>query len=183
MKYRMEKNPLTLEAERELTSEIRQLAGSPEAGETSRPADAYWQNLIIRINRKIDNATSARALSISWAARVAIPGVVAIVSFLVGLHYYVPDAARREPSVAEVLLALPPAAMDSLLVDPSRLDPSLSVEDVSANLFVFSRQQIAEYFIDNGNPGAAVDGISDREANTVLAVLSSEYKQRTGDMP
>ena len=35
MKYRMEKNPLTDEAERELTSAIRQLAGSPAAGEKS----------------------------------------------------------------------------------------------------------------------------------------------------
>lgn len=176
MKYRMEKNPLTAEAERELTSEIRQLAGSPGSGEVSRPPDAYWQNLIVKINRRIDEATSGKALSISWAARVAIPGVVAIVSFLVGLHYYAPDALRHEPSVAEVVLSLPPATIDSLLVDPSRADPSLSVEDVATDVFVFSRQQIADYFIDNGNPGAAVDGISDGETNAILTVLSSDYK-------
>jgi hypothetical protein len=176
MKYRMEKNPLTGEAERELTSEIRQIAGLSEGGEGSRPPDAYWQNLVVRINGKIDNATSGKALSISWAARVAIPGVVAIVSFLVGLHYYVPDATRHEPSVADVVLAFPPAMIDSLLIDPSRADPSLSVEDVAADVFVFSRQQIAEYFIDNGNPGAALDGVSDRETNTILTVLATGDK-------
>jgi hypothetical protein len=172
----MEKTPLTGEAERELTSEIRQIAGSG-GGEGSRPPDAYWQNLIVKINGRIDEATSGKALSISWAARVAIPGVVAIVSFLVGLHYYVPEVLQHEPSVADVVLSLPPATMDSLLVDPSRADPSLSVEDVATDVFVFSRQQIADYFIDNGNPGAAIDGISDREAGTVLAVLASEQKQ------
>jgi hypothetical protein len=175
MKYRMEKNPLTGEAEHELASEIRQLAGSP-AGKGSRPPDAYWQNLVVKINGKIDDATSGKALSISWAARVAIPGVVAIVSFLVGLHYYVPDTTRHAPSVADVVFALPPAAIDSLLIDPSRADPSLSVVDVATDVFVFPRQQIADYFIDNGNPGAAVDGMSDREANTILAVLASAQK-------
>ena len=176
MKYRMEKNPLTDEAERELASEIRELAGSSAGSGSSRPPDAYWQNLVVKINRKIDDATSGKALSISWAARVAIPGVVAIVSFLVGLHYYVPEASRHELSVADVVLALPPATIDSLLVDPSGADPSLSVEDVATDVFVFSRQQIADYFIDNGNPGAAVDGISDRETSTILAVLSSEHE-------
>ncbi len=176
MKYRMEKSPLTGDAERELTSEIRQLAAPSAGGERSAPPDAYWQNLVVKTNRKIDDATSGKALSISWAARVAIPGVVAIVSFLVGLHYYVPDASRHGPSVADVVLGLPPATIDSLLVDPSGEDPSLSVEDVGADVFVFSRQQIAEYLIDNGNPGAAVEGISDREANTVLNVLASEHK-------
>jgi hypothetical protein len=176
MKYRMEKNPLTDEAERELTSAIRQLAGPPGAGEKSPVPDSYWQNLIVKVNARIDTATSGKALSISWAARVAIPGVVAIVSFLVGLHYIVRDAAKREPSVADVILSLPPAAIDSLLIDPSRADPSLSVEDVATDVFVFSRQQIAEYLIDNGNPGAAVDGVSDGEASTILAVLSSDDK-------
>jgi hypothetical protein len=176
MKYRMEKNPLTDEAERGLASEIRQLAGPAAGGEGSRPPDAYWQNLVVKINGRIDGATSGKALSISWAARVAIPGVVAIVSFLVGLHYYVPDDSRRAPSVAEVVLALPASTMDSLLVDPSGADPSLSVEDVATDVFVFSRQQIADYFIDNGNPGAAVDGISEGEASTILAVLASDRK-------
>lgn len=176
MKYRMEKNPLTPEVERDLTSEIRQIAGSLDAGEKSPVPDAYWQNLIIRVNGRIDGATSGRALSISWAARVAIPGVVAIVSFLVGLHYMVPDAPRHEPSVADIVLSLPPAAMDSLLIDPSRVDPSLSVVDVATDVFVFSRQQIAEYLIDTGNPGAAVDEVSEGEASTILAVLSSDVK-------
>lgn len=176
MKYKAEKNPLTSEAESRLTSEIDQLSGPAGESGPLRPPDPYWQNLIVRINRRIDDATSGKALSISWAARVAIPGVVAIVSFLVGLHYLVPDASRHEPSVADVVLALPPAAIDSLLIDPSRADPSLSVADVATDVFVFSRQQIADYLIDNGNPGAAVDEIPDGEATMVLAELSADHK-------
>jgi len=176
MKYRMEKIPLTAEAERELTSEIRQIAGSSGEMKIPGPPDAYWQNLVVRINGKIDDATSGKALSISWAARVAIPGVVAIISFLVGLHYYVPGTSPHSPSVADVLFALPPSAIDSLLIDPSRVDPSLSVEDVATDVFVFSREQIADYFVDNGDPGAAVDGISEGEASALLTLLSSGNK-------
>jgi len=174
MNYRTDRIQITDGEEERLASEIRALAGgdAPRPG----PPDAYWQNLVVRVNGRIDRATSGRALSISWAARVAIPGVVAIVSFLVGLHYYAPDAMHHEPSVAEVLLSLPPSSIDSLLADPSRVDPSLSVEDVGPDVFVFSRDQIAEYFMDNGNPADAVDGISDREANTVFAVLASGNK-------
>ena len=175
MKHRTEKNLLTDEAERELTSEVRLRAGADGDG-MRRPPDPYWQNLIIRVNKRIDEATSGKALSISWAGRVAIPGVVAIVSFLVGLHYIAPDASRREPSVADVVLALPPAAIDSLLIDPSSADPSLSVEDVATDVFVFSGQQIAEYFIDNGNSGDAIDGIPERDANMVLTALSTDNK-------
>ncbi|HUI11558.1 MAG TPA: hypothetical protein VL221_14590 [Bacteroidota bacterium] len=174
MKYRTEKIQITDEAGERLAAEIRAMAGAEE-GHAGPPA-AYWQNLIIRVNEKIDRATSGRALSISWAARVAIPGVVAIVSFLVGLHYYAPDAAQGEPTVSDVLMSLPASSIDSLLVDPSRVDPALSVEDVGPDVFVFSRDQIAEYFMDNGNPADAVDGISDREANTVFAVLASGSK-------
>ena len=174
MKYRTDRTHITDEAEERLAAEIRSLAGEP-AGRGG-PPDAYWQNLVVRVNEKIDRATSGKALSIAWAARVAIPGVVAIVSFLVGLHYYAPEAVHHEQTVADVLLSLPPSSIDSLLVDPSRVDPALTVEDVGPDVFVFSRDQIAEYFLDNGNPADAVDGISDREANTVFAVLASGSK-------
>jgi len=174
MKYRMDRERITDEAEEKLAAEIRGLAGGT-AGPPG-PPDAYWQNLVVRVNEKIDRATSGRALSISWAARVAIPGVVAIVSFLIALHYYAPDATKHETTVAEVLMSLPPSSVDSLLVDPSRVDPSLTVEDVGPDVFVFSRDQIAEYFMENGNPADAVDGISEHEANTVYAVLASGSK-------
>jgi len=174
MKYRTDRAQITDEAEERLAAEIRELSRGAQG--PAVPPDAYWQNVIVRVNATIDRATSGRALSISWAARVAIPGVVAIVSFLVGLHYYAPDALHHEPTVSEVLLSLPASSVDSLLVDPSRVDPSLTVEDVGPDVFVFSRDQIAEYFLDNGNPSDAVDGIPEREANTVFAVLASASK-------
>ena len=174
MKYRTDRIQITDGEEERLEAEIRALSGGE--GGRSDPPDAYWQNLVVRVNARIDRATSGRALSISWAARVAIPGVVAIVSFLIGLHYYAPDPMHHEPTVADVLMSLPPSSIDSLLADPSRVDPALTVEDVGPDVFVFSRDQIVEYFMDNGNLVDAVDGISDREANTVFAVLASGSK-------
>jgi len=174
MKMKEEKNPLTDEAERELVGELKNLAGEP-AGQARRgPQDPYWANLIVRTNDRIDRATSPRALSISWAARVAIPGVVAIVSFLVALHYYVPGDVQTQASVTDVLRTLPVSSVDSLLVDPSRADPSLSVADVAPDVFVFSSDQIADYLSTHGSVRAAIDGLNDREPSDLLTALGSD---------
>src|SRR5512141_561288 len=96
MKFRQEPRDITESEERELVDSVRAL--ELEGGEkgTAPPiSDAYWQNLIIRTNQRVDAAASAKAISISWAARVAIPGVVAIVSFLIALQYYVPVQIRQ----------------------------------------------------------------------------------------
>ncbi|HXX62580.1 MAG TPA: hypothetical protein VEO56_02180 [Bacteroidota bacterium] len=174
MKMKEEKNPPTDEAERALVGELKALAGEPSAQAGRGPQDPYWANLIVRTNQRIDRATSPRALSISWAARVAIPGVVAIVSFLVALHYYVPGDLESHTSVTDVLRAMPVASVDSLLVDPSRADPSLSVADVAPDVFVFSNDQIADYLSTHGSIRAAIDGLSDREPSDLITALGSD---------
>jgi len=141
------------------------------------PADlpsAHWANLIVKTNQKIDETTSAKALSISWAARVAIPGVVAILFFFIGLHYYAPDLSVREGSIASLVNTFPVATVDSILVNPERLDVNLSEEDVSTDIFQFSSDQISEYLVANGNMQTAVNNLDDSDVAALLAVLDKE---------
>ena len=136
------------------------------------PDDIYWQNLLIRTNRRIDDVTSGKALSISWALRVAIPGVVAIISFLIGLHYYVPERTQKGTSLEAVVLSLPDETQDSLLATlplRDRLSAISSFED----LFDLSREQIAGYMIDNGTTSMLLETLTDEQINELLISLGS----------
>jgi hypothetical protein len=171
MRFKQEKNPAGDEAERALEAEVR--ASSAGGPRDAQPPDPYWQNLPVRINARIDGATSGKALSIAWAARVAIPGVVAIVSFLIGLHYYVPEPPRTIVSVESVVLSLPPTAIDSLLMDPGRADPSLTLREIGVDVFNVSREQITDYLVASGNTTAAVEELTERETSALLAALGT----------
>ena len=155
--------------EQTLAAEVRGLSWGAAGGDD--PPDAYWQNFVVRANARIDGATSGRALSISWAARVAIPGVVAIASFLIALHFYVPEPPKASETVGAVVLSLPSSAMDSLLADPARIDASLSVAETGPDVFQVPGEQIAEYLVAHGNATAAMEGMSDGETSELLAVL------------
>jgi hypothetical protein len=178
MRFRQGIHRIDDDAEQPLAAEVRELASRGTAGAATDPPDAYWQNFPVRANARIDTATSGRALSISWAARVAIPGVVAIGSFLIGLHYYVPEPPRALESVGAVVLSLPASAMDSLLADPARVDASLSVAETGPDVFQVSRDQIADYLVVSGSPTAAVEGLSENETNDLLAVLGDTGSER-----
>jgi len=172
MKFRQEKIHIGDEAEHLLEAEVRALAGPGE--KDPKLPDTYWMNLPVRVNSRIDEATSGKAMSISWALRVALPGAVAIVSFLVGLHYYVPEVPQKTDSVSDVVLSLPPAMLDSILDEPSRVDPGILVEDLGPDVFTVSRTQIAEYLLTSGNIPAALDGLSNQETNELFAGLASD---------
>jgi hypothetical protein len=158
----------------ELERDVRRLSSSitPSAG----PSDAYWQNLSVRINERIDQATSGRALSLAWAARVALPGVIAVVGVLTALHYYVPESPSAGTPVASVLASLPDRDLDSLLLYPSRLEPELSVEELAGDVFVFSREQCADYLVASGNSSEAVEELSPAEAGVLLASLETRHR-------
>jgi hypothetical protein len=159
--------------EKELTESIhallQRLSDAPPAG----PPDAYWQNLILRTNARIDEATSGKAIMMSWFARVAVPGVVAILSFVVGLHYYAPESPNQRSSLTAVVLSLPGRTMDSLLLDPSQLASSLSVQDVGTDPFDLPKEQIADYFIETGKATSLLEGLTDQQVSDVLTILGT----------
>ncbi len=175
MKFRQEHQDITASDEQALVDAVRSL--ERELGAESAPpvSDAYWQNLIIRTNQKIDAATSGRALSISWAARVAIPGVIAIVSFLIALHYYVPVQLPEHSDLEAIVLSMPSRAVDSLLVDSSLSEETLvSVAANNEDLFNVSSEQIGEYLIDNGNASMLVEAMPEKQADRMVDYLAKE---------
>ncbi len=172
MKFRQEKSSGTDADERRLEDEVRRLAGS-EPGARG-PEDPYWANLPVRINARIDEATSGKALSLSWAYRVAIPGVLAILSFFIGLHYYTGGTSESKSSLEAVVLSLPAPAADSLIVHPERVDPGLSVEDViNTDALSVPDSEAADYFIERGGSTALMEAMSEDQVSAVLAVLGS----------
>ncbi len=183
MKFRNEKREITEEQEKELAAAIRTLATRPGEGGPASPPDTYWHNLMVRTNRGIDDATSPRALSISWAARVAIPGVVAVVCFLIGLHYYAPGEPDMRSAITQTILSLPPGIVDSLIADPSQLSESMSVADIGGDVFDVSHEQIAEYFLESGGPLTVMEAMPDIQAQEVLAVLAENRTSETRRQP
>jgi hypothetical protein len=174
MKLRQEKIGITDAEEHELEASVRSLAvQSGGDGSAGLPPPVYWQNLIVRINTRIDREESGKMLSIHWALRVAIPGVVAILSFVIGLHYYVPQRATTEESVSAVILSLPAQSVDSLLLNPSPLAVSLSIAEVGGNLFDMTQEQIADYLIHQGSVQILIESMSDQQLGDVMVELGA----------
>ncbi len=144
--------------------ELRETLNSLDTG---APSQAYWPRMIAEINRRIDDATSGKALSLSWAARVAIPGVVAIISFYIGLHYYVPEDAPKKTPIAPIISSLPQSEIDSLLLN----EPAES----AAHLFSrsFSSEDAAQYALSSGEPMMLVESFSNEQVELLLAALST----------
>jgi hypothetical protein len=175
MKLRPEKDVPDDHNERALAEEVRATVGRMTAKEESPLPERYWASLLVRTNERIDKATSPRALSISWAARVAIPGVVAVLSFIVALHYYAPVQPRDTMmNLASVVRALPDRDVDSLLVAGAGQDEgALQTIGVSDEMLQVSRDQIAEYFIDNGKETQLVELMDEKQANAFLNALAN----------
>jgi hypothetical protein len=174
MRLRFDKRQPTDDEEdalqRALQSELAHDQPSPE------PPSAYWQNLPIRVNASIDDATSGKALSLSWAARVAIPGIVAVLSFLIGLYYYAPDHGGTVRSFRDVAMAMPPSAVDSLYVASLTAGDTVFVSGMETDLLRVSSDLAREYYVANGSTSTLVEDLSDQEMREVLAVLSSNLK-------
>jgi hypothetical protein len=163
----------TDQLEREVEAEIRRYEADlpPPVG----PSEAYWQNLPITINQRIDGRTSGRALSKAWAARVALPGVVTMLVVLAVLRIYAPESRPQVQAVNSVVMALPSEVVDSLLADPTPIDPSLTVEDWPAEVFDVSRDQMTEYLVDNGATSDVVNDLTSKESTALFAALESHH--------
>ena len=88
MKRRLLESAVKDEQEQEAVEELRQALRQADLSLEHLPSETYWSNLLVRTNERIDHATSGKAISLSWAARVALPGVITIVFFFVALRYY-----------------------------------------------------------------------------------------------
>jgi hypothetical protein len=168
MRIRKPHTELDERSERALEEEIRAAAGPDLHG----PQDPFWQNLLVRTNARIDDVASGKGITISWAARVAIPGVVAILAFLVGLHYYIPELTAKRDQLTDILNVLPDAAQDSLLerysIGPETLSPAIA-EDV----FNVPVVQAQDYYLENSDLSQLSELLSDEEVSTVLTMLES----------
>jgi len=165
-------------AEGELQESLREISGRDGARGEEVP-DVYWQNLIVRTNRRIDEVSSGKAITISWSARVAIPGVVALLSFLIGLHYYTPELMERGEALADVIVALPHGAADSLFEDYP-LSRSVALEVVEGGMLDVSSDQMRGYFIEEGSVTSVLEALTDEQVSEVLMLLESSASSPDG---
>ena len=171
MKFRQGKPIQTDTTESEIVEGIRRIDRETFPPRSGLP-DAYWQNLLIRTNARIDEVSSPRAIGLSWLMRVAVPGVFAILSFVVALHYYVPMHAVRDNGIAQALKALPETSIDSLMVEGAGNGDTGPVPELSSAAFRVSGEQIEDYFIENGKENQIVETMDDRQVHVFLDALT-----------
>ncbi len=176
MKLRIGTPSIDDQEERRLEEEIERLSvGQTPSGV---PAESYWANLLVRTNRRIDEATSPKALTISWAARVAVPGVVAILSFLVGVQYFIPMRTHAPASLKAVVLSLSENAVDTLLANPNRISQDFSLADLEVDPLPLHKEDLAEYLIASGNIRSVTETLNDDQVTDVLTLLGSQGVDR-----
>jgi hypothetical protein len=134
--------------------------------------DRLRSAMLVETNERIDRATSARALSLSWAMRVAVPGVVAIIAFFIGLHYYGTPVRQETDALAPVLVDFSDGALDSLMEAHAMVDTTTLVEGARGGLFDISGELAADYLLATNQTGVVVEMLQDREVDDVLTVLA-----------
>jgi len=136
------------------------------------PGIGYWENLTNRMNRGIDAVSSGKGISISWAARVALPGAIAILFFFIGLHYYVPERGPAQISVSEIVSGMPVASQDSLfthLLERSELTDSNTA--IYENLLDPSEADMEQYLVSMGSSSVLLQLLSEDQVNEILSIL------------
>jgi hypothetical protein len=128
--------------------------------------------MLVRTNERIDRATSGRALSLSWAMRVAAPGVAAIVAFFIGLHYYGTPAQPETDGLAPMLTGLSDGALDSLMEVHAMVDTTALFGDVQGSLFDISGDLAADYLLSTDRTDLVAETLRDREVDEVLTTLA-----------
>lgn len=166
MKLRRQTINIPDDIERKMEEAIRRL---DDTKNVRAPSETYFANLLVRTNERIDRATSGVAISLSWLARVAVPGVVAIIFFFIGLHYYAPQTPRS--SVVDLVNALTPAALDSLLVEASSDEAVATL--VQPALFDVSSDQLAEFYLETVTPATLLKELPEQELAQVAAILEA----------
>jgi hypothetical protein len=173
MKHKFGTTLATDAEEQQAAGELKALLSLRSSTGPTAPSEPYWPNLIVRTNQRIDEATSGKAISISWAARVAIPGVVALIFFFIGLHYYVPQQPVQGSTLTAVVSSLPAEVVDSLLAEPQQIESSTASSELRAGLVAVSGEQLTEYLIADGKVGSVLETMSDQQVNDFLVTLGS----------
>jgi len=168
MRIRRLHNELDEQAERALEDALRAVADEDLRG----PQDPFWQNLLVKTNARIDEVASGKGITISWAARVAIPGVVAILAFLVGLHYYIPRVTADRDQLSDILSVLPDATQDSLL-DRYALGPEALSPVVAEEVFTVPVTLAQDYYLETADLVSVSEVLSEEEVSAVLTTLES----------
>jgi hypothetical protein len=172
MRLRHEKIQVTDEEEETLEQSVRELSGAD--GETP-PPPAFWSRQIVDINTRIDESTSGVAISLSWAARVAIPGVVAVLAFLIGLKYYAPEKISSE-TLRQATAGLSEAAVESLYVASVAAPDTAVIGEINKSLIALNDEKAAEFYVEHAAERTLVEDLSDQELREVLAALSTVEK-------
>lgn len=174
MKFRKTVAELERAAERELEDQIR--AENRGGGLPEVPRE-FWSSLRVRTNERIDLASSGRAITLSWAARVAIPGVVALLSFLVGLHYYAPLPSSASSSLAGVLDEFPPQAIDSLMWSYATGGDSIDADIVYPAVFEAESDEIATYLVDAGTTVDVSEFLDEQDVDRILQSMTKQARR------
>lgn len=172
MKRRFGPSPESDDDEQETTRALRTLV-TDRGGDPDEPPDSYWTNMLVRSNQRIDEVSSGKGISISWAARVAIPGVVAIVSFMIALYYYVPERPASESSLTSFMMSLDSELLDSMLVEEPAVGLPLSVAAAYGDPAGLVSEDILEYLMATGRLSALMQTLSEDQVHDLVARLST----------
>lgn len=155
--------------EREEVERLNALLKERGAAASQSPPPSYWSAMLVQVNQRIDHLSSGKAISISWAARVAIPGVVAIISFFVGLHYYrQPEQVESDGTLTAVIQSLSADDLDALLMDDALpIDPASDVLDIAS-------YDVSDYFITSAGEATLVESLTESELNDLMLALGSQ---------
>lgn len=174
MKFRKTIAELERTAEKELEAQIR---SENRSGGVPEMPHEFWNALRVRTNERIDHAASGKAITMSWAARVAIPGVVALLSFLIGVHYYAPLPGPSAMPLVSVLNDLPVRTVDSLLLATATVIDSADAELVNTTVFDAESDEIAAYLLKSGGASDVGEFLDDDDVDQILQSMTKQSQR------
>jgi hypothetical protein len=173
MKFIFPKPPISDDDERQAVDDLASTLRNHGYAGNPRLPDELRNALLVRTNAEIDRLSSGRALSVSWAARVAIPGVVAIISFFTALHYYGTPAPGTSNGVAPLIAGLPEAQLDSLMEVEGIGDSSVVFAAAGSGLFDIPSDVAADYLLETDRTAVVLEALTDTQVEEVLATLGT----------
>jgi len=173
MKLRTHTSDPSEESEQQAEERLRTTLRGRGYADPSRLPDAVRSVMLVRTNERIDRAAGGRALSLSWIVRVAVPGVVAIIAFFIGLHYYGTPVPREPGGLGPLLGDLTENALDSLMEMHAVLDTAALLDGTSGNFFDIPADMAAEYLLATDRTDLVAETLDDRQVDDLLTALAA----------